>query len=127
MATSATSTRSFRLGISMALLGLLCFNAPADAAIKRGLDRLKNALDLLNQAKESSSPTPFLYQAKDEVEQTLLPHRDAEKKKSVDAISEAITASTTHTKEKEAIQHAIESVRKLAGMDNGGGKKKKKK
>jgi hypothetical protein len=111
----------------MALVAFLSCPAPADAAIKRGLDRLKNALDLLNQAKESKSPTPFLYQAKDEVEQTLLPHRETEHKKAVEAIADAISASTTHTKEKEAIEHAIEVVRKLAGMDNGGGKKKKKK
>jgi hypothetical protein len=122
----ATSARSFCLGISMALVAFLCFTPSTDAAIKRGLDRLKTALDLLEQAKESSSPTSFLYKAKDEVEQTLLPHREAEHKKAVDAIAEAITASTTHTKEKDAIQRAIESVRKLAGMDNGGGKKKKK-
>jgi len=126
MLSFPSSSRSFCLGLGMALLAFLCFTPPADAVIKRGLDRLKNALDLLNQAKESSSPTSFLYQAKDEVDQTLLPHRDAEKKKAVDAIAEAITASTTHTKEKEAISHAIEVVRKLAGMDSGGGKKKKK-
>jgi hypothetical protein len=113
----------FRSVICIVLATMMCSSAFLWAAKKPGKDRLAEALNLLNQAKESSSPSTFLYQAKDEVEGTLIPHKDAEREKAIKAIEEAISAATLHTKEKETINKAIASVRSLAGMGNG--KKKK--
>ncbi len=83
------------------------FATVAPAAKKPGKDRLAEALNLLNQAKESTSPAPLLYQAKDEVEGTLIPHKDAERDKAVKDIADAISAATLHTNEKKAIERAI--------------------
>lgn len=125
-----SSIRRFFTSLVLALAVLLAQTPMGLAAPKKkvGRDRLAEALRLLNEAKESTStPTPLLYEAKEEVEGTLIPHKETEHEKAVKAISEAITAVTQHANEKEAIGRAIAAVRTLAGMNAGAGNKKKKK
>ena len=119
-----TFGRKIRLSFCLALAALLCCTA-AHAAKKPGKDRLAEALSLLNQAKDSTSPVSFLYQAKEEVEGTLIPHKDPEREKAIQSIADAITACTVHSGEQKAIGRAIASVRSLAGMGDGAKKKKK--
>lgn len=123
MASIVALTRRLKVGVCLAFAAVLCFASVSSAAKKPGRDRLAEALNLLNQAKESTSPAPLLYEAKDEVEGTLIPHKDAEREKAIKDIADAISAVTLHTSEKKAIERAIASVRSLAGLGNG--KKKK--
>ena len=127
MASVTSIARTFRLSLCLALVALLCSTTASHAAKKPGRDRIAEALNLLSQAKEANNPIPLLKEAKDEIEGTLIPHKDAERERAIKAIGDAITASLANNKEKEAIARAIAraitSVHVLAGD---GGKKKKK-
>jgi hypothetical protein len=122
MASITKVMGKFRMSGCLLLAAILCM-ATALPAKPKGKDRLAEALDLLEKAKDSAGSTTYLYQARDEVDGTLLPEKKAAKEKALKAIDDAITASTLHTNVKDALNHAIESVRSLAGMGNG--KKKK--
>jgi hypothetical protein len=116
--------RKMRFGLCLALIASLGLATLSPAAKKPGHDRLVEALDLLNQAKDSTSPVQLLFQAKDEVQGTLVPHKDTERDKALQAIDDAIHAAGTNEAAKKAIDKAIAAVKALAGI-NGGGKKKK--
>jgi hypothetical protein len=116
--------RKMRFGLCLALIASMGLATLSPAARKPGHDRLEEALTLLNQAKDSSSPVQLLFQAKDEVQGTLVPHKDPERDKALSAIDDAIHAAGTNEGAKRAIDKAITAVRALAGMGNGGKKKK---
>jgi hypothetical protein len=122
LASVISRARIIRFSVCLTLASFICFAPATHAAKKPGRDRIAEALTLLNQAKEANNPIALLKEAKDEIEGTLIPHKDAERDKAIKAIADAITASMANNKEKEAISRAIASVHALAGD-----RKKKKK
>ncbi len=112
MAFFFTIARKLRLSLCFALALTIGFTPALPGARKPGHDRLVEALDLLKQAK-------------DEVDGTLVPHKEVEHDKAVQAITDAINTAGRKENPDKAIDKAMAAVRALAGLGNGGGKKKK--
>ena len=125
MAFFFTIARKLRLSLCFALALTIGFTPALPGARKPGHDRLVEALDLLKQAKDSPSAITLLFQAKDEVDGTLVPHKEVEHDKAVQAITDAINTAGRKENPDKAIDKAMAAVRALAGLGNGGGKKKK--
>jgi hypothetical protein len=118
----AQVTRKVRGNAWIALVVMACCTTVSEAAKKPGKDRLMDALNLLEQAKDASEPIPMLREAKNIVEGTLIPHKDAERDKAIKGIGDAIDVALAKGNPKKAIASAIGNVHALTGTSS---KKKK--
>ena len=100
----------------IAAFDLLIPRPQALAEKKPGHDRLAEAVGLLQQAEHSKNPIPLLTSAKQEVEGTLVPHRELQHDRAIRLINHAIDVALKDGKMKKAIESAIEAVRAFDGQ-----------